>query len=1032
MSTYEVEIPGEGKYRVEIPETMESSQEEPSILSNAGKSLYKGTSGMLNTLYDAGLAFVGEPSAQARIAKMGVGLGQVLGLPAVDESKVDRFFNPMGADSSIAPILEDARINVVGEPEPTTKTEMMLDKALEFAPYTLLGGSVGPRALVANMAAGAGGEKARQAGLSERAQLGVMALSGVVPEAIAGGGSRLIKGAKNLRPKNAAVSQLKEILGEEGSKNLKEAVEGGVIPQYATTSEVAKTANAVELDKFLGRDTQGQRILARQEMRNDLLSELAPEVTSGQFSPQEAAHQVVKSLRNDKAAKVSEVLANERMKARAAADVNEMNSLAFDAVKDWNVKRAEIDLAAQLKKRSALLDALGASDERTPDVLRQQLSKQAPQYAEEVRATAGSLYKNPEIAGSVKIIPEEGFAAKSAIEAQYGRKSSSIFDALKEREIDPVAADYISMFPEQAEVIKAQLGVGGVTPLTYEQATAISSKAGRLASAMKGTPEGAIARGIQEGLEKDISKQAPKNLLEAREAARNPYATAKREYKQGALGKVEGKSEMSVENVWMRDPAKARQFVETATPEILNNAKILELKKLKKMSPSQQAKYLDSRSGSLKPLFGESFSKLESELGGELKKLDPLNVGARPKRVVPTREPSLVFDDFYKANVNNIKNEVLKDKFTVRKFKKQFGANSPEVQNMQALVVSEMLENTKPGAQSGSVYLRNMTKRQEVLNELFDSPQHLKNLETVVTDLKSELTQKLLNQAMNQKTAVKGRTGWNRFMQSLNGRDLRVGTYMMMGLVGVQSGWVLPQIVAGIGLEAKAALSRATNVLMEELAANPQAAYQAIQRATPANISKFNASFMPSILARIGGEEEEIQDDQEQGDYESTSSTHFSLIPEAGAQEASPSNLNITTSEEDMKPRSNVLSALFETESSNNPKAVGPKTKYGTAKGLGQLLDSTGKEWARKLGYKTYDPFDEKQNRAISEAYLSHLLDQSEGSEVEALARYNFGMGNVDKLKKKYGDRWVNYLPKETSQYVLKILAKAPISSAMG
>lgn len=173
------------------------------------------------------------------------------------------------------------------------------------------------------------------------------------------------------------------------------------------------------------------------------------------------------------------------------------------------------------------------------------------------------------------------------------------------------------------------------------------------------------------------------------------------------------------------------------------------------------------------------------------------------------------------------------------------------------------------------------------------------------------------------------------------------------------------------------------------------------------------------------GLDEGSKEDEETNNGNNGEGAHLNLIPEV-------SDLNITTSEEGMKPRSNVLSALFETESSNNPKAVGPKTKYGTAKGLGQLLDSTGKEWARKLGYKTYDPFDEKQNRAISEAYLSHLLDQSEGSEVEALARYNFGMGNVDRLKKKYGDRWVNYLPDETSKYVLKILAKAPISSAMG
>lgn len=127
-----------------------------------------------------------------------------------------------------------------------------------------------------------------------------------------------------------------------------------------------------------------------------------------------------------------------------------------------------------------------------------------------------------------------------------------------------------------------------------------------------------------------------------------------------------------------------------------------------------------------------------------------------------------------------------------------------------------------------------------------------------------------------------------------------------------------------------------------------------------------------------------------------------------------------------------VMPHLFKQESSNNPKAVGPKTKYGTAKGLGQLLDSTGREWHEKLGLPgKYDPFNEEQNATISAAYYDWLLGQVGGDAKLALAAYNYGIGNIKRKMKTWGNNFKSIyprLPLKTQQYVMKISKNAGIA----
>lgn len=125
--------------------------------------------------------------------------------------------------------------------------------------------------------------------------------------------------------------------------------------------------------------------------------------------------------------------------------------------------------------------------------------------------------------------------------------------------------------------------------------------------------------------------------------------------------------------------------------------------------------------------------------------------------------------------------------------------------------------------------------------------------------------------------------------------------------------------------------------------------------------------------------------------------------------------------------------AVIKQESNGNPKAVGPKTKYGTAKGLMQLIDSTGREWHDKLGIKEpYDPFNGEQNAQIGTAYLDWLVDQFDGDIPLALAAYNGGIGNVQKaLRKSQTKTFEGIVPelrkmglKETIAYVPSVLGK--------
>jgi len=94
------------------------------------------------------------------------------------------------------------------------------------------------------------------------------------------------------------------------------------------------------------------------------------------------------------------------------------------------------------------------------------------------------------------------------------------------------------------------------------------------------------------------------------------------------------------------------------------------------------------------------------------------------------------------------------------------------------------------------------------------------------------------------------------------------------------------------------------------------------------------------------------------------------------------------------------------------------------AKGLMQLIDSTAKWKAKRLGMNSYDIYDTETNITLGTAYLRYLLDLWDGDIVKVIASYNAGQGAV-KGWKDYADHFlfIETIPyEETRDYVKKVL----------
>jgi soluble lytic murein transglycosylase-like protein len=98
-----------------------------------------------------------------------------------------------------------------------------------------------------------------------------------------------------------------------------------------------------------------------------------------------------------------------------------------------------------------------------------------------------------------------------------------------------------------------------------------------------------------------------------------------------------------------------------------------------------------------------------------------------------------------------------------------------------------------------------------------------------------------------------------------------------------------------------------------------------------------------------------------------------------------------------------LIRAVIKAESNFQVSSTSPKG----ARGLMQLMPET----AREMGVT--DSYNPVENIMGGTRYLKGLLNRYQGNVPQALAAYNWGMGNVE----KYPDR----LPRETREYITRV-----------
>lgn len=122
--------------------------------------------------------------------------------------------------------------------------------------------------------------------------------------------------------------------------------------------------------------------------------------------------------------------------------------------------------------------------------------------------------------------------------------------------------------------------------------------------------------------------------------------------------------------------------------------------------------------------------------------------------------------------------------------------------------------------------------------------------------------------------------------------------------------------------------------------------------------------------------------------------------------------------------------AVIHAESNGNPNAEGPMTRYGTAKGIMQLIDATGETQFGRLkeqgilNDESYEPYNEEQNKIIGTSVLKENYDTFQDPRLAAAA-YNYNPHGVKELQKKYGSNYEDiepHLPAETRKYVPRVM----------
>ena len=111
------------------------------------------------------------------------------------------------------------------------------------------------------------------------------------------------------------------------------------------------------------------------------------------------------------------------------------------------------------------------------------------------------------------------------------------------------------------------------------------------------------------------------------------------------------------------------------------------------------------------------------------------------------------------------------------------------------------------------------------------------------------------------------------------------------------------------------------------------------------------------------------------------------------------------------------VAKIPEIESGYDPKAVSPKG----AAGLWQLLPETARSFGLKVEGDIDERFDPVKSTKAALRYINYLKDKF-GDWIKVVVAYNWGEGNLMRLGDFNPDRDMDKLPKETRNYVTKLI----------
>jgi soluble lytic murein transglycosylase-like protein len=106
-----------------------------------------------------------------------------------------------------------------------------------------------------------------------------------------------------------------------------------------------------------------------------------------------------------------------------------------------------------------------------------------------------------------------------------------------------------------------------------------------------------------------------------------------------------------------------------------------------------------------------------------------------------------------------------------------------------------------------------------------------------------------------------------------------------------------------------------------------------------------------------------------------------------------------------------MIDAQYTVESSRGKHLLSPVGAMGPMQFMKPTWDQWGKGDVNSL----------QDAQAAAQRYDAFLLKRYGGDNRKAMAAYNWGMGHLDKDIAAHGDKWEQYAPKETQQYIGKI-----------